>query len=114
MKKLVIGLLTCFLWDGAYAANAWYWGEVVKIQTLGGDGSFQVQLENQHIKDFCTDDKVNFLAVDMGVERTKIAFSMALAAFASGVVWGVVVDLPTSESVCNASATASQGAGIQK
>ena len=112
MKKFIF-LFLILLGSNSYAANAWYWGKVISIYTVNSDGSFQVVLDNESIKNFCVYDRVDFKVADMGGERTKAALSMALAAFASGKVWGVVVDLPASEQRCIASPTASQGAGIQ-
>lgn len=96
-----------------YAVNAWYEGTVTNLQTLGPDGSFIVRIDNQTIKDDCLHSRISFRVQDMGYERTKIAFSMALAAFASGKTYGVVVNITTANEICYASATASQGAGIR-
>lgn len=113
MKRLFLLILLGLNSFSVFAGNAWYWGKVTSIQTLTADGSFHIYIENQSIKDFCQYNRVDFMVADMGVERTKAALSMALAAFSSSKEWGVVVHLPTSEAVCRASATASQGAGIR-
>ncbi len=102
--------LFCF---HANAANSWYWGKVIKIQTLGEYGSFYVYLDNENVKSNCLNNRVEFTVNNMGIERTKSAFALALSAFAAGKEWGVVIDLPTSEATCSASPTATQGAGIQ-
>ncbi|TQV72210.1 hypothetical protein FLL45_18500 [Aliikangiella marina] len=117
MKKLVSLLFaSVFLVTShnAFASNAWYWGKVNKIQTLSPDGSFLIYLENNTLKNTCRDNRVEFHVAHMGAERTQVAMSMALTAFTAGKEWGVVVNLPTTaESVCYASSTASQGAGIR-
>jgi hypothetical protein len=110
--KYIISALLLFLCQASYAENEWYWGTVNSVNTLGSDGSFQVSLENTDVKNNCSNDRVNFYVEDMGLERAKLAFSLALSAFAAGKKWGVVIDLPPSEATCNASPTASQGAGI--
>ncbi|WP_102796413.1 hypothetical protein [Bowmanella denitrificans] len=97
----------------SYAENAWYWGKVTTLITSGPDGSFQVHLENQDIKSKCTNGVVYFKVSHMGLERTKLAYAMGLAALTSGREWGVVVDLPNNGAMCFASSTASQGAGLR-
>ncbi|WP_459924012.1 hypothetical protein [Desulfatiferula olefinivorans] len=103
--------------SSAYAKNSWKYGHVTHIQTLGSDGSFMVYMDNETVKAVCQYQRVYFRVSDMGVERTKLAYSMALSAYLSGKRWGVVIDLPTEipddyMQSCDASSTASQGAGI--
>ncbi len=112
--KMLTGLLLMLSLSSAGAVNSWYWGEVTRIRTLQNDGSFMIYVDNPDIKNICQYDRVFFQVSDMGAERTKAALSMALTAFTSGKTWGVVIDLPTApESICYASATSTQGAGIQ-
>ncbi|MPY24445.1 hypothetical protein [Shewanella sp. YLB-07] len=109
---LSIFLLTSFSFN-SHAVNAWYWGEVSNISAYSSDGSFEVEMSNENIANFCIGNSVRFRVSDMGVERTKIAMSMVLTAFALGKDWGVVIDLPSTTETCYASSTASQGAGIR-
>jgi len=95
------------------AANTWYWGKVNNIITLHEDGSFIVKLENDDIESGCLYSRVQFMVPDMGSERTKAAFSLAMTAFAADKEWGVVINMPIDLDVCRASSTASQGAGIR-
>ena len=112
--KTIISAVLLVLSSSAAASNAWYWGKVKKIQTLSSDGSFLIYLENNTLNATCRDDRVEFHVADMGAERTRSALTMALAAFTAGKDWGVVIDLPTTpDSICYASTTASQGAGIR-
>jgi len=115
MKKLIVVsvMLTFSALSHSGTGNAWYWGKITKLITTGPDGSFEVTLENDGVKTYCLHDKVFFKVSEMGAERTKAALSMALTAFTADKDWGVVIDLPTVEQECLASATASQGAGIR-
>lgn len=113
MKKIFLCLLVSFGALNANAENAWYWGEVTQLNTLGPDGSFEVRINHPDLISICTYNNVRFKAADMGSERTKAALSMALAAFMGGKKFGVVLDLPSSAMICEASPTASQGAGIK-
>ena len=113
MKKLML-ILMIILPIQAMAANKWYYGKVTQIQTSTSDGSFMVYVENNDIAEICAYSRVYFLVSNMGAERTRLAFSLALAAYSSDKRWGVVIDMPeTAGSTCLASATASQGAGIR-
>lgn len=112
-NKLIIGLAMLVFSGSLSAANQWYWGNLKSIESLGSDGSFLVYMENATIKQACSIDQIQFKVSDMGAERTKVALSMALTAFSSNKEWGVVIDLPSVESVCYASATTSTGAGIK-
>lgn len=113
MKSIIVCLLVLTTAE-AVAGNAWYWGQISSIRTTGADGSFELNLENDNIKRGCKWDRVYFRVEDMGVERTKAALSLALTAFTSEKEWGVVIDIPrNTEGVCDASSTASQGAGIR-
>jgi len=113
MKKF-LSLIALLLSNAVLAGNAWYEGKVTNIITLSEDGSFTVYLDNPDIKNTCKSKRVNFKVVDMGVERTKLAFTMAITALTADRTWGVVVDLPTTVgTICNASSTASQGALIK-
>ena len=113
MKKLIL-ILMFILPFQAMAVNKWYYGKVTQIQTSTSDGSFMVYIENNQIGEICNYSRVFFTVGSMGVERTRLAFSLALAAYSGDKNWGVVVDLPTTpDSTCYASATASQGAGIK-
>lgn len=115
MKIGLIFSIVVFLGSSnAFAVNAWYYGKVNQIITSGSDGSFIIYTDNISIKNTCIHNRVNFRVSDMGVERTKAALTMALTAFTSNKEWAVVIDLPVEpESVCYASSTASQGAGIR-
>ena len=113
MFKSTIWLLFIFAAFDSLAGNEWYWGKGTSIKTSGADGSFEVELDNQKIKDFCKWNRVYFKVSDMGAERTKAALSLALTAFTANKEWGVVVNLPSVEDVCKASSSASQGAGIK-
>ncbi|MCI5138303.1 MAG: hypothetical protein D3922_07780 [Candidatus Electrothrix sp. AR1] len=114
---ICIGFSILFFSSGAFAINNWYYGKVTHLQTMGSDGSFIVYTDNQTILNVCQYKRVNFRVSDMGQERTKLAFLMALAAYTAGRRWGVVINLPEEipdgyEQGCYASSTASQGAGI--
>ncbi|WP_444996217.1 hypothetical protein [Aliikangiella sp. IMCC44359] len=113
MKKYLFFLLAALVSLNVQAGNAWYWGKVIQINTSGNDGSFEILIDNPNIENFCSDKLVFFKASNMGAERTKAALSLAVAAFMGGKEWGVVVDLPSSVNRCDASPTASQGAGIR-
>ncbi|WP_036179919.1 hypothetical protein [Marinomonas sp. MED121] len=112
MKKIFV-MLFCLCSFSVYAGNAWYFGKVTKIYTLGSDGSFQISVNNSSLLSNCLYERVNFSVTNMGAERTKAALSMAMTAFASGKEWGVVVDIANSGEICEASSTASQGAGVR-
>lgn len=112
MKTLLIAIVTFFS-VSSFAGNTWYYGEVTRIQTYESDGSFQIYVDNQDLITNCLYQRVNFRVANMGAERTKAALSMAMTAFVSGKEWGVVVDIVNPNEVCEASSTASQGAGIQ-
>ncbi len=113
MKNCLAVILFVLSSSSVLASNAWYTGKVLSINTLGSDGSFQISLDNQAIKNGCLYGVVSFKVSDMGLERTKSAFSLALTAFATGRDWGVVIDMPITEQVCSASSTAGQGASIK-
>lgn len=94
----------------ANAANVWYWGTLSKVVALGADGSFNFVMNNSTLTSSCPSGiNFNAAASEMGAERTKIAFAMAMLAFSSDREFGVVVNLP----ICKASPTSTQGAGIQ-
>lgn len=112
MAKIIASLVISLACINAFAGNAWYWGKVTKIQTLHSDGSFLAYVDNDAIKANCKYDRVEFLVSDMGLERTKLAYSMALTSISTGNKWGVVLDMPASEDICRVPASASQGAGI--
>jgi hypothetical protein len=95
------------------AANVWYWGGVTQVIATRSDGSFIVYTENPSIQSKCLYDRVNFLASDMGTERTKAALAMAMTALKTGREFGVVMDIQTEGQVCKVSQTTSQGAGIR-
>ncbi len=111
--KFVAALILIFVISNSYAGNAWYWGGITSIRTSGADGSFEVDMNNSDVKSFCKWDRVYFRVADMGAERTKVALSMALTAFTASKNWGVVIDLSSTEEICYASPTASQGSGIK-
>ncbi len=113
MSKYLIFLITFFIGASAHAGNAWYWGNITRINTNGSDGSFEIYIDNPTIQNVCQDQLVFFKVNNMGLERTKSALSLALSALMGGKEWGVVVDLPSSGGQCYASSTASQGAGIR-
>lgn len=114
MKKICLALLMTLFSSMSLASNGWYYGKVTQIQTLTADGSFIVYIDNAEIISNCQYGRVRFMVADMGLERTKAALSMALAAFSMGKEFGVVVDIDEStDSVCFASKTAGQGAGIK-
>lgn len=113
MNKYILAILIMFTSMQAYAANAWYFGSVTQVITHQDDGSFIVYLDNQTIKDTCLYKRVNFTVANMGLERTKVAMSMAMTALVSGKQFGVVVDLPTQGSICSVPSSSSQGAGIK-
>ena len=113
MKKFLT-LLTIFLIPSlSFANNSWYYGTPTDISTLSSDGSFMIYTDNPTIVDDCQYSRVSFLVTDMGVERTKAALTMALAAITSGREFGVVIDIQATGGLCVASASASQGAGIR-
>lgn len=116
MLKRAVGIaaiLTILLSGSANAANSWYWGEVNRVLTLGSDGSFLIYIDNSTIVENCAHERIVFQVSDMGSERTKAALTMAMTAFVSGKLYGVVVDLPSAGNVCYASATSTQGAGLR-
>lgn len=111
-KRMWVVLMLCFSVTNAIAGNKWYRGSITYLQTLGPDGSFIVYLDNEEIKSNCAYKRIKFLVEDMGYERTKLAFSMALTALTANKTYGVVVDISGLGEVCHASGTASQGADI--
>ena len=114
ISRIVSGIiLAILLGQPASAANSWYWGEVTEIITSTSDGSFIIYINNTTLQATCANARVNFNVSDMGVERTRAALAMALAAYTADKQWGVVVNLPSPGSVCTASPTSTQGAGIR-
>lgn len=97
----------------ANAVNRGFYGKVTQLSALGSDGSFLVYIDNQELLDTCRFKRVYFRVAHMGIERTKLAFSMALTAFSTDKSYGVVVDLPEIDGVCNASSTSSIGVMIR-
>lgn len=113
LLKILVLVSSFFAISSVQAGNAWYWGNITRINTNGADGSFEIYLDNPTLQATCQDQLVFFKVSDMGLERTKHALSLALSAYMVGKEWGVVINLPTSGSQCYASSTASQGAGIR-
>ncbi len=97
----------------ANAQNRGFHGKVTELVTLGSDGSFMVYINNQELIDTCFHKRVYFRVSHMGIERTKLAFSMALTAFSADKSYGVIVDLPEVGGICNVSSTSSTGAYIR-
>jgi len=112
--KFIFGIILLLSVSNVFAVNTWYHGKVKNIITSGSDGSFIIYTDNTTLNSICIYDRVYFRVSDMGQERTKVALTMALTAFTANKDWGVVVDLPVEpESICYASSSASQGAGIR-
>lgn len=112
--KVVVAIFLSICSVALSAQNAWYWGKVSQIITLGDDGSFLVYLNNSTLKSTCRHERVRFEVSNMGAERTRAALSLALTAFSSGKTYGVVVDLPAANEICSVPAGANQGAGIRQ
>ena len=113
MKLRTIVVLVAVLFaSSASAGNAWYKGKVRSLLTSESDGSFMVYYDNSIIDDTCASKRVLFTVNNMGLERTKLAYAMALTALTTGKEYGLVIDIPSQGSVCYASISVSQGAGI--
>jgi len=111
----IILILLITLSSNTHATNAWYYGKISSVVTLGANGSFQVKFDNPEVQANCKYKVVYFNVSDMGLERTKLAFSMALTAFTTDKEWGVVINLPeaSEDLTCSAASNSSQGAGIR-
>lgn len=74
----------------------WYLGKVTQVITYEGDGSFTVYMDDASIQSICESGRVRVEVSNLGIERTKAAFSMALTALTTGKTYEVVLDLPTT------------------
>ena len=113
---LNVCLLSLIAWPSVANNNDWYWGNLSRVMTYKADGSFMVYSDNADVMAECAHDRVEFHVQALGAERVKLAHGMALTALASGMEFGLVMDLATSHTPgdpCKVSPTTSQGASVR-
>jgi len=73
------------------AENQWYVGPVYRIAFISGDGSFLASFKNGVLDD-CKNKNVSFKSNDVGPERLKGVYTMAITSLTTGVNMGVVIN----------------------
>ena len=105
MKRSIISLIVLLLSAAtAHAGPAWYAGPVDRVSPFGSDGSFLVTLENGVLND-CMHNYAYFYVGQLGLERVKNAYAIALTSITTGKEMGIVIDKTINGSGGNCHAT---------
>ena len=84
-------LMILFMPAPVFSANAWYRGVVNRVALVGADGSFIVTFSNAVLSD-CAWSYANFYVSELGAERVKMSYAMAITSLTTGRSMGIVID----------------------
>jgi hypothetical protein len=89
---IIVLIVILFLMPlSAVSENQWYRGVVNRVSLLGADGTFLVTLDNGALSD-CSYGYVRFSVGELGQDRVKMAYTLAITSLTTGRPMGVVID----------------------